>query len=375
MNEPCKNPIAKGNSKYCSLHADDKKRVHINQMKTPISQKEAQTIVQNRKDKGRWMDASKKAKLVFTKPNKYWAKNPGKADVKAIDDGSQEAKQLSPSPERKPKQKKQKKEKKPKKAKAPTSVPKQPKKNRVKFSIKALKRRIIKYLNWKYAKKENRFISPNEGALLLLNPLESYSEVIPQTFVRYKLVPSLDQFTKITIGNKSLYFDVTFINCMNYLLRTGIQNVKIGYSEENLVVKVFHNFTFIFGSEESVPASVEKKLEKKQEAKPMDEKTILQNNLEKYGNLWEKYDKSRYYFSVETLMELLDLKVTRYNTGNISSATLEGEHISNTHAGQMIFALEQAKLYYDNSKGSFYYIRTKYDDRVKEIISKLKETV
>jgi len=49
----------------------------------------------------------------------------------------------------------------------------------------------------------------------------------------------------------------------------------------------------------------------------------------RYLNGWEK---------------AIGLKVSRYNTGNVSSATLDGEHISNTAAGHM-----SAKIWLDDT--------------------------
>ena len=46
-------------------------------------------------------------------------------------------------------------------------------------------------------------------------------------------------------------------------------------------------------------------------------------------NLWEKYNKKRLYLD---FAKIINLEVDRYNTGNISSAFLEGEKISNSRA-------------------------------------------
>jgi len=46
-------------------------------------------------------------------------------------------------------------------------------------------------------------------------------------------------------------------------------------------------------------------------------------------NLWEKYNKRRLYLD---FAKIVNLEVDRYNTGNISSAYLEGEKISNSKA-------------------------------------------
>lgn len=48
------------------------------------------------------------------------------------------------------------------------------------------------------------------------------------------------------------------------------------------------------------------------------------------GSEWKAYGKHRIYFDTEIQCELLGLEIQRYKTGNISSATLNGEDISNT---------------------------------------------
>ena len=60
------------------------------------------------------------------------------------------------------------------------------------------------------------------------------------------------------------------------------------------------------------------------------ESTIIQNLIEdESNNLWEKYNKRRLYLD---FAKIINLEVDRYNTGNISSAFLDGEKISNSKA-------------------------------------------
>ena len=57
---------------------------------------------------------------------------------------------------------------------------------------------------------------------------------------------------------------------------------------------------------------------------------MLQNLIEdESNNLWEKYNKRRLYLD---FAKIINLEVDRYNTGNISTAFLEGEKISNSKA-------------------------------------------
>lgn len=56
------------------------------------------------------------------------------------------------------------------------------------------------------------------------------------------------------------------------------------------------------------------------------------------GKLWKKpgTDVTRYYFSAEVWAPLAGLEVTRYGTGNISSACLAGEGVSNARAAEYL---------------------------------------
>ena len=51
------------------------------------------------------------------------------------------------------------------------------------------------------------------------------------------------------------------------------------------------------------------------------------------NNLWEKHNKRRLYLD---FANIINLEVSRYNTGNISSAYLEGEKISNSKASKYL---------------------------------------
>jgi hypothetical protein len=54
------------------------------------------------------------------------------------------------------------------------------------------------------------------------------------------------------------------------------------------------------------------------------------------GKRWTKGDITRVYISDDTLADLVGLDVTRYRTGNIQSATLRGERVSNTEAKRIL---------------------------------------
>lgn len=71
------------------------------------------------------------------------------------------------------------------------------------------------------------------------------------------------------------------------------------------------------------------------------ELTTIQELLkDESNNLWEKYNKRRLYLD---FAKIVNLEVDRYNTGNISSAYLEGEKISNSKASKYL----QGKAFID----------------------------
>lgn len=87
-----------------------------------------------------------------------------------------------------------------------------------------------------------------------------------------------------------------------------------------------------------------------------------ETKIEKISNLWEKYGKKRGYFD---FMDFIDLEVNRYGTGNISSAVLNGEKISNTQARKIIEKYNYTKCFYDYN--TFEIIETE-NTGLKEII-------
>ena len=100
-------------------------------------------------------------------------------------------------------------------------------------------------------------------------------------------------------------------------------------------------------------------------------------NIEKLksigGNEWIKDDYHRIYFN--DLEEWMGLELSRYNTGNISSAYDNGERISNTKAGKVMTRIENTKIWWDIPGGKFCY-RGDEDiavQVVEAIESKLKE--
>ena len=62
------------------------------------------------------------------------------------------------------------------------------------------------------------------------------------------------------------------------------------------------------------------------------------------GRLWEKNGMRRVYFDAAALY---GLEVARYHTGNISTAYLDGELISNSAASRLLSQVGAAKFWYD----------------------------
>lgn len=99
----------------------------------------------------------------------------------------------------------------------------------------------------------------------------------------------------------------------------------------------------------------------------------LQENLEKAktiinelnGKEWKKGDLHRVYINGKTLCNLYGLEWTEYKTGNVSSASLDGNHISNSQAKELIYEFENANFYYDVKLNRYY---GKVSDRHKEIL-------
>jgi uncharacterized protein YjbI with pentapeptide repeats len=68
------------------------------------------------------------------------------------------------------------------------------------------------------------------------------------------------------------------------------------------------------------------------------------------GSLWEKGDLRRIYFN--NLADLFGLKLSHYNTGNVSGAELDGMTISNTEGKRIASDLAATKLWVDLATGT-----------------------
>lgn len=71
------------------------------------------------------------------------------------------------------------------------------------------------------------------------------------------------------------------------------------------------------------------------------------------GSEWKKNDMHRVYFNVKELLKFAGLETTHYKTGNVSSAKLHGEHISNGKATEMRAAFAASKFWFDVKSEKF----------------------
>lgn len=75
--------------------------------------------------------------------------------------------------------------------------------------------------------------------------------------------------------------------------------------------------------------------------------------IERGGKLWETGSMKRIY--INNISELCGFDYTRYNTGNVSDASYNGEKISNTKATEIL----NNKIFFDCNTQKFSY--PKYD--------------
>ena len=105
----------------------------------------------------------------------------------------------------------------------------------------------------------------------------------------------------------------------------------------------------------------------------MNEQTTTKILTDAGGKLWEKSINNgmlrRIYFNADLVVEFIGLSVSRYNTGNISGATLNGEKISNSEAGRILSGMD--KIYYDLNDGKFHWTEN-YDNNVSDFCKMLR---
>ncbi|ECA1856359.1 hypothetical protein EJH18_26295, partial [Salmonella enterica subsp. enterica serovar Chailey] len=69
------------------------------------------------------------------------------------------------------------------------------------------------------------------------------------------------------------------------------------------------------------------------------------------GNLWEKNGMCRVYFNSDVVSEVIEFDYSTYKTGNISSASLGGSHLSNCRARSIRSMLSTTKFWFDAADG------------------------
>lgn len=84
------------------------------------------------------------------------------------------------------------------------------------------------------------------------------------------------------------------------------------------------------------------------------------------GKLWETEKFHRVYFN--DLASLYGLQISHYNTGNICSAKLDGQKISNTKARKLCLVLSDAKFFYDLDEQGFR-IKSRYTIDIDKLVS------
>lgn len=79
---------------------------------------------------------------------------------------------------------------------------------------------------------------------------------------------------------------------------------------------------------------------------------ISLDELLKIGNEWRAGAHHRVYFN--DLCGLYGLETSHYGTGNIKSASLNGERISNSKARKLASMLNIGKVWFDVASGEFH---------------------
>lgn len=79
------------------------------------------------------------------------------------------------------------------------------------------------------------------------------------------------------------------------------------------------------------------------------------------GNYWQTSDGSKRRIYFNDLAQYIGLDCGFYGTGNVSSATLNGEKISNTKATAMLSQFNSGKLWFDLSDDKFHALGIEVD--------------
>lgn len=91
----------------------------------------------------------------------------------------------------------------------------------------------------------------------------------------------------------------------------------------------------------------------------------IQKLIEIGGNEWIKDEYHRIYFNLDVMVEMIGLDLSFYKTGNIQSARLNGDSISNSHAKRLLSSID-GKFWYD-VKNDKWTCKNMDADRAREI--------
>lgn len=101
-------------------------------------------------------------------------------------------------------------------------------------------------------------------------------------------------------------------------------------------------------------------------------KSVTERLVEAGGSEWQKHGHHRIYFN--GLTKWYGLETEHYGTGNVSSATLDGERISNSGARTILGDLSYAKIWYDVNTGKFHGKGYDIDRYFDTIVDRIKAT-
>ena len=99
---------------------------------------------------------------------------------------------------------------------------------------------------------------------------------------------------------------------------------------------------------------------------------MIEKLIENGARRWTKYGKDRLYFNATNV---LNLEISYYNTGNVRTATLNGERISNSDARRYL----DAKAYIDLTTDELHVsakneeIASTIEDAVNWLVNELEE--
>ena len=94
------------------------------------------------------------------------------------------------------------------------------------------------------------------------------------------------------------------------------------------------------------------------------------------GRDWRSSDGSKHRVYLNDLIEFYPtLEVSYYGTGNVSSARLDGDRISNTKARRILQALDGTKLWWDANTQEWGHRAYGAEELVREIIKEIEERI